>query len=91
MVSGALGAMAAALSAGVPVVVVPQLFDQLWHGGRVEQLGVGLLAHKPAAVVDAVARIEADPSFAANARALAARMAGEDGAAALADVAESVL
>lgn len=91
VVSGALGALAAALSAGVPVVVVPQLFDQLWHGGRVEQLGVGLMAHKPAAVVEAVARIEADRSYAERARALAARMAGEDGAAALADAAESVL
>ena len=91
VVSGALGALSAALSAGVPVVVVPQLFDQLWHGGRVEQLGVGLMAHRPAAVVKAVARIEADPRFAERARALAARMAGEDGAAALADATEAVL
>jgi UDP:flavonoid glycosyltransferase YjiC (YdhE family) len=91
VVSGALGALSAALSAGVPVVVVPQLFDQLWHGGRVEQLGVGLMAHKPEAVVKAVARIEADPSFAERARALAARMVGEDGAAALADATESIV
>jgi len=32
VVSGALGGVAAALSAGVPAVVHPQLFDQFWHG-----------------------------------------------------------
>jgi UDP:flavonoid glycosyltransferase YjiC (YdhE family) len=91
VVSGALGALSTALKFGVPVVVVPQLFDQLWHGGRVEQLGVGLMAHKPEAVVKAVARIEADPSFGERARALATRMAGEDGAVALADATESIV
>src|SRR4051794_15715200 len=91
VVSGALGTLAAALAAGVPVVVVPQLFDQVWHGIRVEQLGVGVHVRRPSQVAAAVATIERDPTYAANARALAARMAGEDGGRALADAVESVL
>jgi UDP:flavonoid glycosyltransferase YjiC (YdhE family) len=91
VVSGALGALAAALSAGVPVVVVPQLFDQVWHGRRVEELGVGIFARRPRDVAAAVARIEADPGYRRRAGALAAAMAGEDGAGALTDAVESVL
>ena len=91
VVSGAIGTLAAALSAGVPVVVVPQLFDQVWHAGRVEQLGVGIGVWRARDVAKAVARIIADPGYTGRARALAARMAGEDGATALADATEEVL
>lgn len=91
VVSGALGALSAALTFGVPVVVVPQLFDQLWHGRRVEELGVGIMAHTPRGVAKAVSRIERDPRYRDRALALAAKMAGEDGAAVLADVVESLL
>jgi UDP:flavonoid glycosyltransferase YjiC (YdhE family) len=91
VVSGALGALSTALQFGVPVVVVPQLFDQLWHGRRVEQLGVGVMAHSASAVVKAVARIDADPEFRRRARELATKMAGEDAARVMADVVESVV
>jgi UDP:flavonoid glycosyltransferase YjiC (YdhE family) len=91
VVSGALGTLAAALSAGVPVVVAPQVFDQVWHAGRVEALGVGIGVWRARDVAGAVARILADPGYTERARALAAAMAGEDGATALADAAESVL
>ena len=91
VISGALGALAAALSAGVPVVVVPQLFDQVWHGRRVEELGVGIHARRPRDVAAAVARIEADPGYRVRADALAAAMAGEDGAGALVDAVETVV
>lgn len=91
IVSGALGTLAAALGNGVPVVVLPQLFDQVWHGGQVSRLGVGALARSPAGAVGAVARLEAEPSYAERARALAAAMAGEDGAAALADAFEETV
>lgn len=90
VVSGALGTLAAALAAGVPVVVLPQLFDQIWHGVRVEQLGVGLLVQRPSQVAKAVAAIGADPSYARRAAELAARLADEDGAAALVEAVESV-
>lgn len=87
VVSGALGGIATALTAGVPVVVHPQLFDQLWHARRVEELGVGLAARTPRQVISAVRRIVADPGFAHRAADLGARLRTEDGAAVLADVA----
>jgi UDP:flavonoid glycosyltransferase YjiC (YdhE family) len=91
VVSGALGTLAAALTAGVPVVAVPQLFDQLWHGRRVADLGVGLMVRRPSRVAAAVARIESDPSYRVRAQALAGRLRSEDGAAGLVDAVESVL
>jgi rhamnosyltransferase subunit B len=91
VVSGALGGLAAALTAGVPVVIHPQLFDQVWHGRRVEQLGVGVMARKSEDVGAAVERIVDDPSYTERARALAAAMAGEDGSRVLADAVESLL
>jgi sterol 3beta-glucosyltransferase len=90
VISGALGGLAAALRAGVPVVVVPQLFDQIWHGRRVQDLGLGFGVRRAADVGRAVAEIEADPSYGQRARAFAARLAEEDGAVALADAAESL-
>jgi UDP:flavonoid glycosyltransferase YjiC (YdhE family) len=90
-VSGALGSLGAALAAGVPVVVAPQLFDQVWHGQRVQELGVGLMALRPGSVVKAVARIDADPSYRERARALGEELRAEDGAGALADAVEQVL
>jgi UDP:flavonoid glycosyltransferase YjiC (YdhE family) len=87
VVSGALGGVAAALTAGVPTVVHPQLFDQLWHGRRVEQLGVGRLARRARHVAPAVAEVVDDPACAARARELGARLSAEDGAAVLADAA----
>lgn len=90
VVSGALGGVAAALTAGVPVVVVPQLFDQIWHGRRVEDLGLGRLVRKAKDVAGAVAELAADPSAAERSKAFAARLAGEDGAGVLADAAEAL-
>jgi UDP:flavonoid glycosyltransferase YjiC (YdhE family) len=91
VVSGALGTLAAALTAGVPVVVLPQLFDQLWHGRRVEQLGVGIMVTRPTKVADAVARLLDDPSYSERARALAGKLSTEDGAAALVDATEATI
>ena len=90
VISGALGGVAAALRAGVPIVVVPQLFDQIWHGRRIEDLGLGIHARRVKDVGPAVARLLADPSYAERAAAFAAKLAGEDGAAVLADAAESL-
>ena len=90
VISGALGGLAAALRAGVPIVVVPQLFDQIWHGRRVQDLGLGFHVRKAKDVAAAVARILADPAYAERSAAFAARLADEDGAAVLADAAESL-
>lgn len=89
VVSGAVGTLAAALAAGVPVVVLPQLFDQVWHGGQVERLGVGRMAWRAGGVAKAVAAIEANPAYRLRANELAAAMADEDGPGVLADVVES--
>lgn len=90
VVSGALGGVAAALHAGVPIVVVPQLFDQIWNGRRVQDLGLGFGVRKGKDVGKAVAEILADPSYAKRAAAFAAKLTDEDGAGALADAAESI-
>jgi UDP:flavonoid glycosyltransferase YjiC (YdhE family) len=91
VVSGALGTVGAALAAGVPVVVVPQLFDQFWHGGQVERLGVGKMVRNAKQVAAAVAEIESDPSYRQRAQALSAAMANEDAPRVLADEVESLL
>ena len=89
--SGALGTLGAALRAGVPVVVLPQLFDQLWHGRRVEKLGVGIMVTRPSRVASAVTKVLADPRTRERARELAARLRGEDGAAALVAAVEATI
>jgi UDP:flavonoid glycosyltransferase YjiC (YdhE family) len=91
VVSGALGTLSAALTAGVPVVVVPQLFDQVWHGRRVEELGVGTMVTRPSQVPAAVAKLVRTSSYSERARALAAKLRVEDGAAALVDAVEATL
>lgn len=83
IVSGALGTLAAVLTAGLPVVVVPQLFDQIWHGRRVEALGVGVMATNPTKAPAAVAKVLRDPAYRHRAHELADKLRAEDGAAAL--------
>jgi rhamnosyltransferase subunit B len=91
VISGSLGTMAAALAAGVPVVVVPQFLDQRWHGEQAERLGVGVLVRRPSEVAAASARIRDDAGYAERASALARALADEDGPGALADAVESVI
>ncbi len=91
VVSGALGGLAAALHAGVPMVVLPQLFDQVWHGRRVQDLGVGRMVRRPGQVADAVSWILADPQVTQRARDLADRLATEDGPGAMAAAVEALL
>lgn len=91
VISGALGGLGACLTAGVPVVILPQLFDQVWNGRRVEDLGVGVHVSRPAGVATAVRRILDDPGYHERARDLAARLAEEDGAAVTASVVEDLL
>ena len=78
VVSGAYGSVAAAVTAGIPTVVHPQLFDQFWHARQVRTLGVGALARTVGQVADRVESILSD-DVRAKARDLAASMAAEDG------------
>lgn len=91
VVSGALGGMAAAMAAGVPVVVHPQLFDQVWNGRRVEELGLGVMARRTRDVPAAAVRVATDPTYRQRAKAFAARIQHEDGAAAVLTAAEELL
>ena len=90
VVSGALGSVAAAVSAGVPAVVHPQLWDQYWHGRRLAQLGVGALARSVNQVAGRVESILGD-DIATAARSLSNSTAEEDGVGALVAAVERVL
>ena len=91
VVSGALGSVAAAISAAVPMVVHPQLVDQRWHGRRVQDLGVGLMARRTNQVAPAVGRVLAEPGFGSAMAALASDVAGQDGTMVAADIVEDLV
>ena len=73
---GGFGTVRGAVSAGLPLVVVPLFADQPYNARRVASLGAGIaLDGGPAAVAGvgkAVERILADPSYAAAAGDVAA-------------------
>ena len=91
VISGALGGVAATARAGLPTVVYPQLFDQVWNAGQAERLGVGLHARSAKQVAAAVRRVLENPDIGRQAHRLARAMDGEDGASACADVVEDLL
>lgn len=80
------GTTAAGLRAGVPAVAVPMLADQPFWARRLHHLGVSpppiplsrLTADRLAAALTAAT---SDPRHRKGARAVAARLAGEDGTA----------
>ncbi len=80
---GGAGTTTAAALAGVPQVIVPQMYDQHYFAGRVQELGVGS-AHAPGApTADSLAaalRYALSDTAVERARALAATMI-RDGAA----------
>ena len=74
------GSGAAALIAGVPLVVVPLGRDQPGNAARVIRVGAGLRLRKNASVSAlraAVARVTEDPRYRAGARRMADRLAAE--------------
>jgi UDP:flavonoid glycosyltransferase YjiC (YdhE family) len=91
--SGAHGTNSLALLAGVPSVVLPCLFDQVFHARRQQELGTGVwarrLRHLPDAIDDLLGPCRMD--YADRARAFAAEIAGEDGTAAVVNEVESLL
>lgn len=89
--SGAHGTNAMALAAGLPSVVVPSLFDQLWHGERQEELGTGVLVRKAGQLEGAIERVLTDLPLAKAAQDLGNKMANENGPAAAADKIEELL
>jgi rhamnosyltransferase subunit B len=93
--SGSHGTNALVLAAGKPSVIVPHLFDQVWHGKRQVDLGTGLMVarrfRKERQLKAALQRVTRDASFARVAEEFAAKLASEDGAAAACAVIEEFL
>ena len=77
--SGAHGTNAIALEAGVPSVIVPCLFDQLWHARRQDELGTGTWARRRRHIPNAVQRLLHDNTLGEQARAMSAQLAAEHG------------
>ncbi len=92
--AGGHGSVAAALHAGVPQLALPQGFDQVIHGQRIEALGVGASLpwkkRSAARLAEALARLDT-PEVADRARALADELVEEDGPGRAADELEDLL
>ena len=71
---GGAGTATQAMRAGTPQVVVPHSFDQPYHAGRVEALGIGtahpISAPSPASISDAIAKV-LEPQVKSRALAIA--------------------
>lgn len=81
---GGSGTTHTAARAGVPQFIMPQIADQFYWGYRAYRLGVGPAPVRPRSVtVDTLCRVfrslRNDPSYAANAQALADMIGAEDG------------
>jgi UDP:flavonoid glycosyltransferase YjiC (YdhE family) len=82
------GTTAAGLRAGVPAVPVPMMADQPFWANRLAMLGVSpaiIPAHRLSAarLTAAIQAAVSDPSYAHRARAIAVRLAAEDGTGAV--------
>ena len=89
--SGAYGTNALALEAGLASVIVPCLFDQLWHAKRQMQLGTGIHVRRPRDLVASLRRLLIDGELTAAATAFGASISGEDGTGRAADAVEGFL
>lgn len=81
---GGAGTTGAALRHGVPSIVIPFFFDQLYWGRRLAALGAGVNPIRPPevtvdAISSAIARVRTDASLRRCAGLLRQQMASEDG------------
>jgi UDP:flavonoid glycosyltransferase YjiC (YdhE family) len=80
------------LLAGVPMLCVPQAYDQFPLAGRVAELGAGLIAEEdPEAIRTGVRRLLADDAPRARARQLGRHLAAYDGEGRVAELVERAL
>lgn len=88
-----MGSTMEALSFGVPMVAVPQAWDQYLNGSRIAQLGVGVhlpvAEATPAKLREAVLHVAGDPGIAARVAAMRREVHGAGGAVAAADALEA--
>ncbi len=91
--NGGHGTVVRALSAGVPLVVVPGHGDQQENAYRVERAGAGVQVRFPSrrAIRAALGRVLAKPYYAAGARRIADEAAGIDGPSRAAQLVQSEL
>lgn len=83
--SGSHGTNAMVLTAGLPSVISPVLFDQVWHAKRQQELGTGLWAKKPKDLGEAIRRLLEDSDVTATAQQFGRRLREEDGVATACD------
>lgn len=92
---GGMGTTAQALRAGTPMLIAPWGFDQFFIGQQVERLGAGHWIDRKrtstARMAELLRRLLEEPRYAEHARALAARIAREDGVGTLATALEALL
>lgn len=93
--TGGTGTILSALSAGIPLVVVPTAWDQPENAWRLVEAGAGVRIPPsrctPDTVRAAVDRVLGDPSFAQHARRLGTDFARHRGAAEAADLLEGLI
>jgi len=93
--TGGTGTVLAALSAGVPLVIVPTAWDQPENAWRVAESGAGIRLTPrqctPDGIGRAVARVLNDRSFSENARRLRNDFAAYGGASQAADLLEGLV
>lgn len=92
--NGGAGSVLAALAAGVPLVVAPTAWDKPENARRVVAAGAGVQIDArrltPRRLRTAVQQVLGDPSFAANARRLAAAFARYDAPSRAADLLDNL-
>ncbi|NAZ77678.1 glycosyltransferase [Kineococcus sp. T13] len=86
VVAGGSGTVLSAVSAGVPLVVLPQGADQFSNAQRVADAGLGVAVQSADRVGGALAAVLGGPSYAATARRLAEEVAAMPDAGAAIDV-----
>ena len=89
--SGAHGTNALALEAGMPSVIVPCMFDQLWHARRQQALGTAVWVRRDRDLAGALRRLLTDDGLTERARAIGARLGTEDGTTAACNEIEEFL
>ena len=89
--AGGIGTVGPVLLAGKPSLVRPAVTDQIWHGRRLQQLGVGMVTKRPKDLTVGIRRLVGDPSLRERASELQATLLTEDGPAAAADLVEAAV
>lgn len=93
---GGAGTTASGLMLGKPTFIVPQMVDQPYWGGRVNEMGCGprpvrrrkLTAE---ALADALSQLDSNPGFARNAEKIGEQLRAEDGTGKAIKVIERVM